>query len=106
MCGAPRKANRRRAAPETRDCGESLRPSAATELVHRVTHDGTVAWSASGLHRARAAGVTTVQCEQALRAGVADPGEFKGGEWQYRIHWQRLCVVVVFRSNLEAVVVD
>jgi hypothetical protein len=106
MCGEPGKANRRRAAPESRDCGESLSSTAATELAHRLTRDGTVAWSAYGLQHARAARMTTVECEQTLRAGVADPGEFKGGEWQYRIHWQRTCVVVVFRKDVEAVVVD
>ena len=84
----------------------ALSPEVATELVHRVTRDGTVAWSRRGLEHAQAEAMTTVECDHALRDGVADPAEREGGQWRYRIHCQRMCVVVIFRSDVEAVVVD
>ena len=84
----------------------ALSPDVATELVHRVARDGTVAWSRRGLAHAQAEEMTTVECDHTLRSGVADPPELRRGQWRYRIHGQRMCVVVVFRSDVEAVVVD
>lgn len=84
----------------------ALSPDAATELVHRLTREGVVTWSRHGLAQASAAGMTTVECDQALIGGVADPPDYSNGQWRYRIHWQRVCVVVVFRANVEAVVID
>jgi hypothetical protein len=81
-------------------------PDVATDLVHRVARDGTVAWSRRGLAHVRAEEMTTVECDHILRVGVADPPELRHGQWRYRIHCQRMCVVVVFRSGVEAVVVD
>src|SRR5258706_11774026 len=74
----------------------ALSPDAATELVHRVTRDGTVAWSRRGLAHAQAEEMSTVECDHTLRDGVADPPELQRGQWRYRIHCQRMCVVVVF----------
>jgi len=84
----------------------ALSPDVATDLVHRLTREGTVAWSRRGLSHAKAEEMTTVECDHTLRGGVADPPELERGQWRYRIHCQRMCVVVVFRSDVEAVVVD
>lgn len=84
----------------------ALPPEVATELVHRLTRDGVVTWSRYALAHASADGLTTVECDRTLVAGVADPAEYRRGQWRYRIHWQRICVVVVFRSEVETVVVD
>ena len=108
-----RGVRRRRNAGRTPTTGQrrgrlpaALSPDAATELVHRVERGGTVAWSRRGLEHAQAQEMTTVECDHALRDGVADPPELERGQWRYRIHCQRMCVVVIFRSDDEAVVVD
>ena len=84
----------------------ALSPESATALVRWLAREGIVTWSRHGLDQAAAAGVTTLECDQALIGGIADPPEYRQGWWRYRIHWRRLCVVVVFRSDVEAVVVD
>jgi hypothetical protein len=40
-----------------------------------------------------------------LRAGRFDPAEWENGDWRYRVHTQRFCVVVAFDSETLAVVV-
>lgn len=87
--------------------GDSLlSPQAATTLLQRIVRDGTVAWNVRALDRARAAGITTVECANAMLGGVADPAELKAGRWHYRIHSPRLSIVLVFRSDDEVAVVD
>ena len=83
-----------------------LTAQAATAMLQRIVRHGTVAWSRRALDCARAAGITTVECGNAMRSGVADPAELKAGRWHYRIHSPRLSIVLVFRSDDEAAVVD
>jgi len=108
MRGAPRSSiGGRVVTGERRVRGAAaLPPDLATARVRGFARDGIVVWSAHGLDRARAHGMTTVECYHTLRGGVSDPAELARGQWRYRVHWQRMCVVVVFRSELEAVVVD
>jgi hypothetical protein len=50
--------------------------------------------------------LTTVDCVNVMRAGaVTEPADFERGTWRYRIHTNRICVVVAFRSETEIVVV-
>jgi hypothetical protein len=81
-------------------------PDAAAELLRRIVQDGAVAWSGSGLARLEAAGLAPVDCLCAMRDGVADPARHEEGHWRYRVHGQSMCVVVVFRSETEVVIVD
>jgi len=93
--------------PGRRDNGGAvLSAEAAGELLRRIVHEGAVTWSRSALDHAAAERMTTLECARALLGGVCDPPMFESGQWRYRIHHSRLCVVVVFRSDVEAVVVD
>ena len=40
--------------------------------------------------------LNTVDAARALRGGAAQPGEFVGDEWRYRLSTRRLSVVVTF----------
>jgi hypothetical protein len=86
--------------------GSPLTVHAATDRLQRIVRDGTVAWSRHALDRARAARITTPECGNAMVSGVADPPEFANGQWQYRIHSPRMWIVLTFRSDDEAAVVD
>jgi len=83
-----------------------LTPDGATALIRKVVRDGTVAWSRCAMDHAEADGLTTADCVQALLGGVSDPAVLKDGQWRYRVHSRRICVVLVFRSDIEFVVVD
>src|SRR5689334_23335824 len=84
----------------------AISPDEATDLLRRIVQDGTVAWSRHALGRAGAGGITTVECVRAMLDGVSDPPHWQHRRWRYRIHIDSICVVVVFRSPGEAVVVD
>jgi len=105
MRGARRRDGAPGGTPLPPGADSALSPEQAAQRARGLTLDGTVAWSRRGLDRARAEGLTTVECDLVLRDGVADPARFENGRWQYRIHASRICVVVVFRDD-EAVVVD
>ena len=83
-----------------------LTAQAAPALLQRIVRHGTVAWSLRALDCAHAAGITTVECGNAMLSGVADPADVKGGSRHYRIHSPRLSIVLGFRSDDEVVVVD
>lgn len=38
--------------------------------------------------------LTTVDCTNVLRGGIVEPGEWEKGSWRYRVHAQRMWVVV------------
>jgi hypothetical protein len=78
----------------------------ATALVHAIARDGNVAWSGHALTEMSNDGLSTPDCLSVLRAGaVREPAELERGTWRYRVHTNRLCVVVAFRSQTELVVV-
>jgi len=51
--------------------------------------------------------LTIVDCTNVLRGGVPDPAEWNDEyeEYRYRVHTQRICVVIVFTSEEELFIV-
>ena len=49
--------------------------------------------------------LTTVDCENILRAGVIRPPEFERGTWRYRVETNRMAIVITFRSRREFIMV-
>jgi hypothetical protein len=85
---------------------EALDRERATALIHRIIRDGQVAWSQHAIDEMRKDKLTTVDCTNVLRAGaVTEPADLERGTWRYRVHTQRMCVVVAFRSDEELVVI-
>ena len=85
---------------------EPLDSAAATVRIHAIARDGDVAWSQHAFREMAADDLTSLDCMNVLRAGaVKEPAELERGSWRYRIHTNRLCVVVAFRSETELVVV-
>jgi hypothetical protein len=84
---------------------EPLDPVAAKALIRRILDAGVVTFSAHALEELSKDGLTTVDAVNALRGGVAGPGELERGTWRYPVRTARLVVVVAFRSESELVVV-
>jgi hypothetical protein len=84
---------------------EPLAPSAAKRLIRNIVEVGTVSFSSHALAEMANDDLTTVDCVNVLRGGVAEPGEYQRGSWRYRVGTARMCVVVAFRSDEELVVV-
>ena len=85
---------------------EPLSPDAATALLHKVIREGQVACSQHAADEMRADDLDLVDCVNVLRAGaVSEPADLINGTWRYRIHTNRMTVVVAFRSDAEIVIV-
>jgi hypothetical protein len=84
---------------------EPLGPPEARRLIREILASGEVVSSG---HAAREMGkddLTMVDCVNVLRGGIVDPGELEHGSWRYRVHTQRIWVVVAFRSEKRLVIV-
>lgn len=85
---------------------EPLGPDAATALIHAIARDGHIAWRDHAFREMAADNLETLDCMTVLRAGaVREPADLEKGTWRYRVHTNRLCVVVAFRSETELTVV-
>lgn len=82
-----------------------LETGAAKRLIRRILESGTVAFSGHARDELRKDKLTTVDCVNVLRGGTVSPGEWERGSWRYRVKTNRICVVVVIRSETRLVVV-
>ncbi len=93
---------------------EPLREVEARQLLTRILVDGRVVFSRHALDEmaetkwSRPNGrdqMVEQDVINVLRAGRFDPAEWENGDWRYRIHTQRFCVVTTFDSETLAIVV-
>ena len=84
---------------------EPLRPDAAKQLIRKILQAGRFTYSKHAKEEMLEDDLTTVDCENILRAGVVRPPDFEKGSWRYRVETSRMAVVITFRSVKELVVV-
>ena len=84
---------------------EPLRPDDAKQLIRSILQSGRFTYSKHTKEEMLEDDMTTVDCENVLRAGVVQPPDFEKGSWRYRVETGRMAVVVAFRSSTELVVV-
>lgn len=85
---------------------EPLRPEAAKRLLREILDSGIVTYAIPhALERLRQRGISLIDCENVLRGGVVDPGEWENGVWRYRVRTQRLAVIVQFLAEDEVLIV-
>ncbi len=85
---------------------EPLRPPEARKLVREILLNGTVTYSQPhALERLEKHDMTMVDCENVLRGGVVDEGEWENGAWRYKIRTTRFEVVVQFLSEEHLLIV-
>ncbi len=87
------------------DFGQPLDQVAARGLIQGIVDDGSVAYSKHALEEMQKDRLTTVDVVNVLRGGVVAPAEHENGSWRYRVWTQKMCVVVVIRSESELKVV-
>jgi len=84
---------------------EPLTPPAARRLIQDILAHGEVVSSGHASKEMAADNLTIVDCVNVLRGGIVEPAEFENGSWRYRVHSQRIWVVVAFRSQSRLVIV-
>jgi len=82
-----------------------LTPARAKLLIRRIRESGSIALSGEARKRMQERGVSAIEIDHALRAGIVDPGEYANGSWRYRVSSHRICVVIAFDSAVELIVV-
>ncbi len=84
---------------------EPLSPPEAKRLIREILAGGEVVSSRHATEEMKNDDLTMVDCINVLRGGVVEPAEWENGTWRYRVHTQRIWVVVAFRSETRLVVV-
>jgi hypothetical protein len=82
-----------------------LREVEARQLLNRILADGQVVFSRHALDEMSNDQMVEQDVIDVLRAGRFDPAEWENGNWRYRIHTQRFCVVAAFDSETLVIVV-
>lgn len=82
-----------------------LTPPDARRRIREVLASGEVVSSRHATQEVANDDLTMVDCINVLRGGVVEPAEWEHGSWRYRVHTQRIWVVVAFRSETRLVIV-
>ena len=82
-----------------------MRPPDARRLIREILISGEVVSSGHAADEMAKDDLTLVDCINVLRGGIVEPAEFERGAWRYRVHTERIGVVVAFRSETRLVVV-
>ena len=92
------------------DVTRCLPQNQARKLVAVILATGTVTVSRHAVDEMvadRLGRIAQTDVNNVLRLGrIVEPGELEKGTWRYRLHSNRFCVVVAFRSGDELVVVS
>jgi len=85
--------------------GLHLHAVEARKLLREVLVSGTLTYSGHAKREMAKDELTIQDLVNVLRGGVVEPSELEHGSWRHRVKTNRICVVVVFVSEREAVVV-
>jgi hypothetical protein len=85
--------------------GVQVDAASARKLLREILATGRLWYSGHAQDEMARDQLTTLDVVNVLRAGVVEPSELERGSWRHRVKTNRICVVVVLRSEMEAVVV-
>ncbi len=77
----------------------------ARRLIRDILAGGEVVSSRHATEEMAKDDLTLLDCVNVLRAGIVESAELDRGTWRYRVHTQRIWVVVAFRSETRLVIV-
>jgi len=73
---------------------EPLRDVDARVAIRAIIEDVEVEFWAHAQEEMAKDKLSQADCLNVLRGGWPDPAEFENGQWRYRVHTQKICVVV------------
>lgn len=83
-----------------------LSPDLVRFRLRAILLHGTVTYSIPhAIDRLRQRKLTMIDCENVLRGGSVDLGEWENGAWRYRVRTNKLTVVVQFLNDDEVLIV-
>jgi hypothetical protein len=85
---------------------QPFKPNKAKALIRQVLESGVITYSRPhALERLRERNISTVDCENVLRAGKVQEAEYEHGAWRHHVLTVKLAVVIEFLSEQEVLVV-
>lgn len=85
---------------------QPLRATEARKLLRSILNCGFVTYSQPhAIDRLKERALSTLDCENVLRAGVVEEAEWNDGGWRHQVRTQRIVVVVEFLSEEEVLIV-
>ncbi|MGK2905334.1 MAG: DUF4258 domain-containing protein [Desulfuromonadales bacterium] len=85
---------------------QPIRATEARKLLRRILINGVVTYSQPhAIDRLKERALSTLDCENVLRAGVVEKAEWNDGGWRHQVRTQRIVVVVEFLSEEEVLIV-
>lgn len=83
-----------------------LSPDLVRFRLRAILLHGTVTYAIPhAIERLRQRKLTMIDCENVLRGGSVDPGEWENGAWRYRVRTNKLTVVAQFLNDDEVLIV-
>lgn len=84
---------------------QPYRKENAKKLLRKILDDGVVTYSRPhALERLKERNLSTIDCENVLRAGIVEEAEFENGAWRHQVRTQKTVVVVEFLSEEEILI--
>lgn len=85
---------------------EPLPTDAVRRLLREILDTGIITYAIPhALDRLRQRNISIVDCENVLRGGAVDPGEWENGAWRYRVRTQKIEVIIQFLAENEVLIV-
>lgn len=85
---------------------QPVRATEARKLLRRILSGGIVTYSQPhAVDRLKERALSTLDCENVLRAGVVEEAEWNDGGWRHRVRTQKIVVVIEFLSEEEILIV-
>lgn len=85
---------------------QPVRATEARKLLRRILSGGIVTYSQPhAVDRLKERELSTLDCENVLRAGVVEEAEWNDGGWRHRVRTQKIVVVIEFLSEEEILIV-
>lgn len=85
---------------------QPIRATEARKLLRRIINGGIVTYAQPhAIDRIKERALSTLDCENVMRAGVVEEAECNDGAWRHKVRTQRIVVVVEFLSEEEVLIV-
>lgn len=85
---------------------QPIRATEARKLLRRILTGGIITYSQPhAIARLKERALSTLDCENVLRAGVVDEAEWNDGGWRHQVRTQKIVVVIEFLSEDEVLIV-
>jgi len=77
--------------------GEPLKPKEAKALIRRLLSEGRILYSRPhAIDRLRERNISTIDCENVLRAGNVEQARIESGKWRHKVKTNNIELIVQF----------